>query len=239
MTRRLDRLTWPQVEDLPERLLLVPVGSTEQHGPHLPAGTDTQVADAVAGAVAGLLPAGAGALIGPAIGYGASGEHEQFPGTVSIGHAALELVLVELGRSACRWAGRLLFVNGHGGNLPTLDRAVGLLRSEGRNAAWVGCGLPGADPHAGGFETALLLALDPSWVRTELAEPGVREPLARLLPRLRTEGVRAVSPNGVLGDPTGADAATGRALLDDLVGDVLARVLRWHPDDSGRLTAPP
>ena len=83
--------------------------------PHLPLDTDTRIATAVASAVAERLTGDW--LLAPAIGYGASGEHEGFPGTVSIGTAALQLLLVEFGRSACNWASRLVFVNGHGGNV--------------------------------------------------------------------------------------------------------------------------
>ena len=80
------------------------------------------------------------------------------------------------------------------------------------------------DAHAGRTETSLLLAIDPGAVRLQLAEPGRTEPIATLLPRLRAEGVRPVSSNGVLGDPTGASAEEGRALLDALVRDLAAAV---------------
>ena len=76
----------------------------------------------------------------------------------------------------------------------------------------------------------MLLAIDPEAVRLELAEPGRTEPIATLLPRLRAEGVRPVSSNGVLGDPTGANAEEGRALLDALVRDLTAAVsAHWSP----------
>jgi mycofactocin precursor peptide peptidase len=75
-----------------------------------------------------------------------------------------------------------------------------------------------------------MLALDPANVRTEFAEPGCTEPIDGLLPRLRAEGVRPVSSNGVLGDPTGANAEEGRALLDALVADLVASVTKhWSP----------
>jgi creatinine amidohydrolase/Fe(II)-dependent formamide hydrolase-like protein len=83
---------------------------------------------------------------------------------------------------------------------------------------------PGGDAHAGRTETSLLLTIDPAAVRLHLAEPGRTEPITTLLPRLRAEGVRPVSSNGVLGDPTGANAEEGRALLDDLVRDLATAV---------------
>lgn len=174
-------------------------------------------------------------LPAPPVAYGASGEHETFPGTVSIGHDALRAVLVELGRSACRWASRLVFVNGHGGNLAAVAGAVTLLRAERRDAAWFGCAVPGGDAHAGRAETSLLLALDPSTVRSDLAEAGNTAPLAQLLPAMRSGSVRAVSGNGVLGDPAGAGAAEGQRLLAALVEQLRAAVDRWSPGDDGRL----
>jgi mycofactocin precursor peptide peptidase len=221
---------WPDLAGAD--LLVVPLGAVEQHGPHLPVTTDTAVAGAVAGAAAAQL---AGAVLAPALAYGASGEHEGFPGTLSLGTEALTGVLVELGRSAGRWARRLLVVNGHGGNLDALRAAGGLLRREGRDAAWFPCAVPGADPHAGRSETSLMLHVEPRGVRADLARPGVTTPLAELLPRLRAEGVRAVSPTGVLGDPTGASAAEGERQLADLVARLVAAVGRWDVDASGRL----
>ena len=72
----------------------------------------------------------------------------------------------------------------------------------------------GGDAHAGRTETSLMLAIDEGSVRSHLAERGCTEPLQAILPRLRAEGVRPVSSNGVLGNPEGANAAEGRALLD-------------------------
>src|SRR5438045_1711401 len=83
---------WPDVEAAPRRVLVVPVGSLEQHGPHLPLDTDTRIAAAVAARACALL-AGDGIGLAPAIPVGASGEHADFPGTLSIGHVALSALL--------------------------------------------------------------------------------------------------------------------------------------------------
>jgi creatinine amidohydrolase len=228
--RSLARTVWPDIPD--GALLVVPLGSTEQHGHHLPLGTDTTVACAVAGAAAGSLD---GALLAPALAYGASGEHEDFPGTVSLGTEALTGLLVEYGRSAGRWAGRVLLVNGHGGNLDALRAAGTRLRTEGRDVAWFPCGVPGGDAHAGRTETSLMLHVEPEGVLGSRAVPGDDAPIGELLPRLRAEGVRSVSPTGVLGDPGGATAAEGAALLADLAGRLVAAVRAWDVDPSGRL----
>jgi creatinine amidohydrolase len=222
----LGERVWPEIDGRPT--LLVPVGSVEQHGPHLPLDTDTRIAVAVAARAAT-----AALLVAPPVAYGASGEHEGFAGTVSIGHEALRLLLVELGRSAARWAGRLVFVNGHGGNVSSLVEAVRLLRYEGRDAAWFACAA-GGDAHAGRTETSLMLALDPALVRPERAA-GNTAPLGDLLPTMRAGGVAAVSPNGVLGDPAGASAEEGERLLAAMSDALRTAITRWTPDPAGRL----
>lgn len=206
-------------------LVLVPVGSTEQHGPHLPLATDTIIAEAVARSVCDrLLGEGVAVAVAPAVAYGASGEHEAFPGTVSVGHEALRLLLIEHARSACRWAGGVVFVNGHGGNVATLREVVELLRYERRLVAWVACAPPHGDAHAGRTETSVLLHLAPETVAADRAEAGATAPLADLLAALRRDGVRAVSANGVLGDPEGASAAEGARVFDAVVDRVCAAI---------------
>jgi creatinine amidohydrolase len=223
---------WPGLPEAP--LLVVPLGSVEQHGHHLPLGTDTAVACAVAEEAVASLD---GVLLAPALAYGASGEHEGFPGTISLGTEALTGLLVEYGRSACRWAGRVLVVNGHGGNLDALRSAVPLLRAEGRDVAWFPCGVPGGDAHAGRTETSLMLHVEPVGVLGERAVAGATTPVGDLLPRLRAEGMRGVSPTGVLGDPAGASAEEGAALLATIVDRLVAAARSWDVDAGGRLDA--
>jgi creatinine amidohydrolase len=216
--------TWPEVAQAPA-LLLVPLGSCEQHGPHLPLDTDTRIAVAIAQRAAERRVASSGAtVVAPPLAYGASGEHAAFPGTLSIGLAALEHVLVELVRSADRFDGVVL-VSAHGGNVAAVEAAVEVLAGEGRRVVAWSPSLPG-DAHAGRTETSVLLALAPELVRLERAEAGSTSPLRAILPLLQTEGVVAVSTNGVLGDPSGASAAEGEALLeaaaDDLVDAITA-----------------
>jgi mycofactocin precursor peptide peptidase len=218
--------------------LVVPVGSTEQHGPHLPLDTDTRIATAVARSVADRLSDGIESnwVLAPAIGYGASGEHEGFPGTVSIGTSALRLLLVEYGRSAARWASRLVFVNGHGGNVEALAAAVALLRYEGRDVAWCSCTVENADAHAGHTETSVLLHISPEDVWIDERLPGNSAPLADLMPRLRQGGVAAVSEPGVLGDPTTATAEDGARIFAEMVDGCLRRITTWAPNRDGMLT---
>lgn len=220
--------------DIPHRpLVLVPTGSTEQHGRHLPLDTDSVIASAVATAVARRLgatrphPNGhdqCSVLVAPTVEFGASGEHEGFPGTVSIGHTALSALLIELVRSLSNWAGPIVVINGHGGNLPTVADVVVRMTAEGHDVRWVPCAVRGGDAHAGRVETSLMLHLAPHRVNLALASAGNTTPIGELMPRLLAGGVRSVSESGVLGDPAGATAAEGATLLAAMVDDVCRRI---------------
>lgn len=211
--RRLAPLTSPEVAAAEARVLVVPVGSLEQHGPHLPLDTDTRIAQSLADALAAHR---SDTLVAPAIAFGSSGEHEGFAGTLSIGTEVLCSVLVELVRSN-RDMDHIVFVNGHGGNLDAVRGATAVLVEQGQSVIAHSPSVPGGDAHAGRTETSLLLHLDPSVVRMSLAEAGASEPLSELLGAMRDGGVRAVSSNGVLGDPTTASAAEGAELFERLV----------------------
>ncbi|GAA4753910.1 mycofactocin biosynthesis peptidyl-dipeptidase MftE [Gordonia alkaliphila] len=235
---RLASTVWPDLAGAAVTLV-VPVGSLEQHGPHLPLDTDSRIGEAVATrAVAALGTAASAAprvLLAPTVEYGASGEHEGFPGTISIGTEALTLLLLEFGRSACRWAQRLVFVNAHGGNGAAVMAAVAQLRAESRDAAWFPCAFPGADAHAGRTETAVLLDISPDRVRMDRAEAGNTAPIVDLLDDLRAVGTAGVSPNGVLGDPIGADPAHGARDLEEVAATLARALTEWTVDDAGRL----
>jgi len=200
---------------------VVPLGSLEQHGPHLPMDTDTRIACAVASrACAGR----AGVGLAPAVAIGASGEHADFPGTLSIGTTALSLLLVELGRHASLHWPAMLLVNGHGGNGPAIADAVARLRDEGRECHVWHAGLSSGDAHAGRTETSMMLALAPSEVHLVSAAAGDTRPISGLLPELRARGVRPISPNGVLGDPAGASATEGEQFLAQLMAGLGAKL---------------
>jgi creatinine amidohydrolase len=202
------------------RWLVIPLGSTEQHGPHLPVTTDTDIAVAIA---EGAAARDARLMMAPPVAYGASGEHQDFPGTLSIGQDATRLLLLELGRTAAIHFDRVVVVSAHGGNAVPLSRAMERLAEEGHPVSAWSPSWPG-DLHAGRTETSLMLAIDPGRVLLDRAEPGDPRTLDQLLPLLVAGGVRSVIANGVLGDPTGANAEEGRYLLDRAVEDLLAAV---------------
>jgi creatinine amidohydrolase len=204
-------------------LAAVPLGSCEQHGPHLPLDTDTRIAVALADRLARDRP---DVVVAPTLAYGASGEHASFAGTLSIGLDALAVVLIGLVRSADEFAG-VVVVNAHGGNTAAVDRAVATLTAEGRRVLAWSPEVDG-DAHAGRTETSLLLDVAPSVVRMERAEAGAVAPLAALMPALRDGGVASVAPNGVLGDPTGASRDEGSRLLDSMSAALAAAVDAWR-----------
>lgn len=217
-------LAYPSVRPLGRRILVIPLGATEQHGPHLPLTTDTDIAQTLAGLLGERIPGRV--VIAPAVAYGSSGEHRGFPGTLSIGTDATEQLLVELCRSAAGTWSRLLLLSAHGGNHVAVARAVEQLQAESHDVRawspnWSG------DAHAGHTETSVMLAIAPERVFLEHAEPGVTTPLRDLFPRLRSEGVSAVSPNGILGDPSGASAVAGEQLLEQALQALVAIVDAW------------
>jgi creatinine amidohydrolase len=227
VTGRLGDVTWTDLWNLaPRPIIAVPVGSFEQHGPHLPLDTDTRIAVALAeGLVTSFEPGDV--LIGPTLAATSSGEHAGFPGTLSIGAVVLEQTIIELVRSA-DWSAGVVLVNGHGGNARPVQRAVNMLLGEGRRVLAWWPHVRNGDAHAGETETSMMLAIAPEVVRMSRAEPGRPEPLVDLIDELRADGVRAVSPNGILGDPRGATVGHGKALLTRLVIDLVAAVDEWR-----------
>src|SRR5262249_8866391 len=131
-------------------------------------------------------------------------------------------VLVELGRDVTRHWGVLLFVNAHGGNRDASSAALERLDREGRRCGAFSVAPRAGDAHAGRTETSMLMPLAPAAGPGDPAEVGETRPIAELIGRLRDEGVRSVSPNGVLGDPGGASAAEGRRLLRQATFDCVA-----------------
>ena len=227
-TSELGALAWPDVP--PARCLVVTLGATEQHGPHLPLSTDTLIAAELAARLVRLRPGDC--LLGPVIPVGASGEHQSFAGTLSIGTDVLEQLVVELVRSAAHSFDGVVLVNGHGGNVEAVARAVRLLTShQHRVLAWAPSVPPGGDLHAGRTETAVLMALVPVLVhvdRVAHGAVGATGAITELLPAMRSGGVAAVSPNGVLGDPSAATPEEGLALLDEWAAALLDAFDRWR-----------
>lgn len=223
-----NELRWLGSADLDRAATLVlPLGSTEQHGPHLPVSVDALIAEYLARELATVRRDHV--VLAPSMPYGSSGEHAGFAGTISIGQNALEHVLVEFCRSATETFAGVFIVNGHGGNLQPLARACELMRAESRHVRAWSAAYTG-DAHAGHAETSMMLQLHPRYVDMSRAEAGNTQPLPELIADLRRGGTRAVAPNGVLGDPTTASADDGARLLRELSESLVVDFDRWRAD---------
>ncbi len=198
--------------------LLIPMGSTEQHGPHLPLDTDTRIARELAVRVAAELD---DVLVAPALPIGASGEHAGFAGTLSVGIEVAAQMIVEIVRTAGPEFERIVVISGHGGNAAALRSAQDLCAHEGRPVEIWWPQLAEGDAHAGRTETSVMLAVAPELVLLDRAEPGVSTPVGELAAELIAGGVAAVSPNGVLGDPAGATPSEGDRILAAWLGEVV------------------
>ena len=206
-------------------IVLLALGSWEQHGAHLPFDTDTVIIESVVdAAIRSVDPENTQFSVVPTIGVTASDEHNGFAGTLSIGTNALSDAVVSIARSAS-WARGICIVNGHGGNADALKLVHSALNYENiRHSIWSLPYYEGADMHAGHTETSLMLHLAPDTVRMDLAEVGAVGDSEMLIERMRAGGIKEVSSNGVVGDPTNATAAHGATMLS-FYADHLTKLL--------------
>lgn len=217
---------------------ILPVGATEQHGPHLATGTDFVSAETVALRVAEKVPA----LVLPTIPYGCSlGHTDKWPGTLSLHPATLTQIAIEIGRWAIRSGLRkLLFLSGHGTNAPCLGSAVLQLRYEEPQARFQTIDIftvsarvhalynrDGLDFHANRGETSVLMHIAPDMVRPALAfdVPDVTPGLFWRYDMPRT------TPTGVVGRPTEADEADGVLIMDTVVSDLATTLTKAALED--------
>jgi len=234
-TIRMEEMTWPEIRAAIEQgftTAVVGVGSTEQHGPHLPTMTDTRIADELARRVAAKLGR---ALQARTIPIGASEHHLAFGGTISISRETLRAILRDYVSSLARCGfRRIVFLPSHGGNFATVQEVIveacathpevavtghaDLLELgaflEGTSARF-GVSAAASGAHAGENETAMMLALEPDLVRHERFAAGYMGPLGEEQLRIILErGMTALTSNGVLGDPAGATAERGETYLE-------------------------
>jgi len=228
----LDRAVWPELEAAlaaGRRTALVPLGSIEQHGPHLPLATDRWIADALARTLAERLPE---AIVLPAIPFGCASEHLDFAGTLHVAAETLESILRDLLSSLAHHGFERAFVfSAHGGNLEALramedhlvrgahplavsiESRLDLGRLQSHAVADRGLDPESAGPHAGEYETSLVAWLRPGSIRSQALEAGPPiDPTAGQ--SLFYPSLRPNAPIGVLGDPTGAASERGRAYLE-------------------------
>jgi creatinine amidohydrolase len=237
----LARLTWPEAKEAlaSARLAVVPVGSCEQHGPHLTLDTDIAIAVAFARRLTDDL--GELAVLCPSLGYGLSEHHLGFPGTLTLRPATFAGFLSDVVESLAHWGvRRVLVVNGHGGNVDAIRLAARAARRErGALVAGVMWSQVAADEaarharserygHACEIETSVAMVLAPGSVHADrAAEP---RPAAPADPLTDPPGARVDRPvwfhelteNGALGDPRLASEEIGTAVVDSAYESTLA-----------------
>ncbi|ACV46712.1 MULTISPECIES: creatininase family protein [Halomicrobium] len=230
----LSEATWTDAADLDTDLAILPVGSTEQHGPHGPLGTDVLTAEAVA--EAGAEAYDGEVVVAPAIPVGVAEEHRHFAGTLWVGEDTFrDYVRETVASLASHGWDRVVVVNGHGGNVDALREVCGRVTRDGTAYAVPLTWFDAVDApdmgHGGPVETSLLLSTAPELVRTDRLEAsaangadswGAFEHGVNL-----AYDTEEFSENGTVGDPRDANRERGDALLDaasDALADVLASV---------------
>lgn len=246
-TIRMEEMNWPDVRAAIAAgfaTAVVAVGSTEQHGPHLPTMTDTRIGDAMVHRVARKL---GNALQARTIPVGVSDHHLAFGATVSLKPETLTMIVRDYADSLVR-AGfrRIIFLPSHGGNFAAVAQAIedagkahpdieitgytDLLGFSGclnRASAEFGISEEESGAHAGESETSIMMALESELVARDRLAPGYLGPTGEREIRIIFEqGMPALTPNGVIGDPRQATAEKGEVYLETLADFLVAEIGR-------------
>ena len=245
--------TWPEVDAYldEESIALVPLGSTEQHGPHLPEGTDYMIARGLAREAADRT----GYLCTAPITVGVSDHHRQFSGTMWVEPETFRAYVEDLTRSlASHGIDRVIYVNAHGGNVTHLREVGRRLHRDGTAYAieWMwNDSIPDLvddlfetnGPHAGPKETAMIVHLEDLVREDRLAEardggmcPFEWEPVTKHGARTFHDTIEN-APNGAFGDPTDATAEKGERLFEAATEQLVA-LARWLADRPSEALAP-
>lgn len=229
-----------------DALVVFPLGATEQHGPHLPVATDSLLVEMIAERAASNLEGSIPVLVAPTLAFGSSAHHLPFGATLSLPTTTYLTVLMELGRSAFTSGfRRVFFLNGHGGNaelaeLAARDLAIEYPMAAGAGSWWrmardllVDAGegaIENVPGHAGGFETAAVLAARPELV----VDPPVSEKQVRPGAGGARNGVRSEfhgwwrDIDGFTDNPSAATASMGEAFIDVAVQKVADDLLAFY-----------
>ncbi|MBI9071353.1 MAG: creatininase family protein [Melioribacteraceae bacterium] len=229
-------MTWEEVEKYLEKTdtVLLPCGAVEQHGPHLPLDIDYFDADYLAKKVAENCT-DPKPLVLPVIPYGVSYHHDDFKGTISVTNNALSLMIYDIGMSLAKnGIKKIIIINGHGDNAPTLNYAAQMINRDAKIFVCVETGETSDvdlyamtdtpnDVHAGEIETSTTLALRPGLVKMDRAINETMEFKNKFLNFDNERGVNwyvrtsKISDSGVMGDATKATVEKGEAMWDIMI----------------------
>jgi creatinine amidohydrolase len=234
-------------------LLIIPLGATEQHGPHLPVGTDTMLVETIAERVALASRDSFPALLGPTLPIGSSAHHVRFGGTLSMTSVSFYGMLTDMGRSAASGGFRRLFyLNGHGGNhelaqVAARDLALELRIAVGAGSWWAmaydalveagGSTVRNIPGHAGAFETAAMMAMAVHLVRKPAPH---RTDYPMVIPPFRSHYRQEIhgsweAIDGFTDSPDDATAELGASFLSIAVAKVAADLASFYASTHDRL----
>jgi creatinine amidohydrolase len=230
----LDRMTWPEISEQIRSgrgTVVVPFGSTEQHGGHLPLGTDSVLGDEVGWGLAERL----NAFLAPTLRFGCSEHHLAFAGTISLAEDTFRKVVRDVIRSLCKHGfQRIVLLPTHGGNFAPLRQAFaevgpiegvkilaftdldGLMRTAFHSSGKFGIDPVKSGAHAGEWETSVMLCLRTELVNMEQAAEGFLGSVSEVMSKIGS-GLENLDQNGVLGDPRTGNAEAGKIYLKDMV----------------------
>jgi creatinine amidohydrolase len=242
-----DQLTRAELRELaPQALVVLPVGATEQHGPHLPVGTDRMLVEHIAATAAAVAAAEIPLLVAPVLPFGSSHHHLPFGGTISLATERYYHTLRDMAESLITCGFRRIFIlNGHGGNSELIQlvardlalvHAAHLAAAPYWSIAWealiaaganTGANVPG---HAGTFETALIMALRPELIREPRPQrptPADGSPRGFDPYRVELHGAWQAT-DGFTDSPAQASAELGRRLLAAIVPAVAQAFVEFY-----------
>ncbi|MBW1723407.1 MAG: creatininase family protein [Deltaproteobacteria bacterium] len=239
---KLENMTWPEIRseiDMGRDTVVVCFGSNEQHGRHLPTGTDAIVADRIGLGLAERL----GAFLAPTYRVGCSRHHMAFAGTITLEEETFKQVVIDTVRSLLHHGfKKIVLVPTHGGNFKPLGDAMeqleveedakviaytdldGLMENAFEQASAKGITEGQAGIHSGEWETSLMLEIAPELVKMNEAVAGNLDELAEIKEKLH-QGTHLVDENGVIGDPRLATAEKGRDYLEATI-DLICRKIK-------------
>ncbi|MCL5046594.1 MAG: creatininase family protein [Actinobacteria bacterium] len=250
MFYKLDELAWPEAQELiPRCIALFPVGTLEQHGPHLTLDTDNMIAQAVS--AEGAARTTAEVMLCPPVLHGYAMHNMDFPGTLTVGFETMAHYMADLAASlAHHGCLKIVYLNGHGSNTAPLEMAARLVMNRYPEVLvavawpyamaakalnqWRDACEDGGMAHACELETSVIMHLRPELVHLERAVKDINQPPSAFYFRDLTRGARGVSvpdltrnisKTGAVGDPTVATAEKGAFYLNamaDALADFLA-----------------